>query len=89
VTHFGYANVTGRTDEAFAHLRAVTGMSQAEAWAHIKAAEDVWIERSARVWHLDLSILTGVGVTVQRPEAAAERPAAADRSLRQQPRPRP
>ena len=43
VTHFGYSNVTGRTDEAFAHLRAVTGMTQLQAWAHIRAAEDLWI----------------------------------------------
>jgi hypothetical protein len=28
VTHFGYANVTGRADEAFAHLCAVTGLTQ-------------------------------------------------------------
>lgn len=84
VTHFGYANVTGRTKEAFAHLRAVTGMSEAEAWAHVRAAEDVWIARSARVWRLDLGMLTGVGVTVRRPETAATRSAVADRTLRQE-----
>jgi hypothetical protein len=84
VTHFGYANVTGRTDEAFAHLRAITGMSETQARAHIRSAEEVWIKRSARVWHLDLNVLTGVGVTVRRPEAAANRPAAADRALRQE-----
>ena len=83
VTHFGLANVTGRTDEAFAHLREVTGMSQADAWAHVKAAEGLWISRSARTWHLDLSILTDVGVTVRRPESAGDRRAAADRALRQ------
>lgn len=83
VTHFGYANVTGRTDEALAHLRAVTAMTQPEAWAHVRAAETVWIDRSARVWDLDLTILTGAGVTVQCPEPAAARPAAAERALRQ------
>ena len=54
VTHFGHAKVTGRTDEAFAHLRAVAGMTQAQAWNHVRTAEDLWIERSRRVWELDL-----------------------------------
>jgi hypothetical protein len=82
VTHFGYANVTGRTDEAFAHLCAVTGMTQAQAWDHIRAAENLWIERSARVWELDLSMLTDAGVTLARPEAAVARATAAERELR-------
>ncbi|MEJ7703908.1 MAG: hypothetical protein WKF47_09655 [Geodermatophilaceae bacterium] len=89
VTHFGYANVTGRTDEAFAHLRAVTGMTQLQAWAHIRAAEDLWIERSARVWELDLSIFTGTGITLARPERAADRPVAAERALRHEQAPIP
>jgi hypothetical protein len=53
VTHFGYANVQGRTDEALAHLRKVNGLTLPEALAHVYAAEDVWIARSARVWELD------------------------------------
>jgi hypothetical protein len=89
VTHFGYANVTGRTDEAFAHLCAVTAMTHIQAWAHIRAAEDLWIERSARVWELDLSILTGAGITLARPERAADRPAAAERALRPERAPLP
>ena len=62
----------------------MTGMSEAEAWAHVGAAEDIWLKRSARVWHLDLSMLTGAGVSVRRPAAAADRPAVADRALRQE-----
>lgn len=80
-THFGFANVTGRTDEALAHLRKVRGFTLAEALAHVHVAEDVWIERSARVWTLDLSVLTDVGITVRRPERAADRPAGAERAL--------
>jgi hypothetical protein len=80
-THFGYATVTGRDAEAFAHLRAVTGMSRVEAARHVEAAEALWIRRSGRVWTLDLSILTSAGVTLRRPEAAHERPAAARRGL--------
>lgn len=82
-THFGYANVTGRTDQALAHLCTVTGMTDREAWAHVDAAQNLWIARSTRTWELDLNILTGAGITVQRPEPAVARPAAAERALRQ------
>jgi hypothetical protein len=73
VTHFGHANVTGQTDKAFTHLCAVTGMTQAQAWNHVRTAEELWIERSRRVWGLDLSMFINAGVTLRRPE----RPAAA------------
>ncbi len=78
-----YANVTSRTDEALAHLRKVRGFTLPEALAHVHTAEDVWIVRSGRVWELDLSILTDVGITVRRPERAADRPAAAEHVLAQ------
>lgn len=81
VTHFGYASVTGRSEEAFTHLRVVTGMTLAEAFDHVRAAEELWVERSQRVWELDLSMLTDAGVTLRRPEPAADRPAAAARGL--------
>ncbi|MGD9531645.1 MAG: hypothetical protein AB7V44_33285 [Pseudonocardia sp.] len=81
VTHFGFANVQGRTDEALAHLQEVNDLTLPEALAHVYAAEDVWIARSARVWELDLSILTDVGITLRRPERAVDRPAVADRVL--------
>jgi hypothetical protein len=40
-THFGHANLTGRADEAFAHLRAVSGMTHLQALDHISAAEQL------------------------------------------------
>lgn len=83
-THLGYANVTGRADQALAHLRAVTGMTQDEVSRHVRAANDLWTRRSARVWALDLSMLTDAGVTLAPPQAAADRPAAAARALRQE-----
>lgn len=57
VTHVGLANVKGRTEEAFAHLRQVTGMSRPEADRQVRAAEQIWIDRSAREWQLDLNYL--------------------------------
>lgn len=81
VTHFRYASVTGRSEQAFAHLRRVTGMDNVHARAHVYAAENLWIERSARTWTLDLTMLTDAGITVRRPESADERPAVADHAF--------
>lgn len=83
-THLGYANVTGRADQALAHLRAVTGMADAEVDRHVDAAGELWKRRSARVWTLDLTMLTEAGVTLARPAKAADRPAAAERALRRE-----
>jgi hypothetical protein len=83
-THLGYANVTGRADQALAHLRTVTGMTDAEVSSHVHAAGDLWTRRSARVWTLDLTMLTDAGVTLARPEKAADRPALAEQALRRE-----
>jgi hypothetical protein len=80
-THMGYANVTGRSEQAIAHLRAVTGMTHAQAMAHIDAAGQLWSTRSARTWALDLSMLTDGGVRLARPETPAGRAATAERRL--------
>lgn len=77
VTHYGLAQVRGRDREAFAHLRAVTGMTEAQAEAHIAQAFAIWDGRSARVWKLDLSPLTAAGMTVTPPPDAVARAQAA------------
>lgn len=76
VTHFGFAQVRGLEEAANLHLMGVTGMNRVDAYAHVQDAFALWETRSARTWELDLSMLTDVGVTVQRPPAAGERPAA-------------
>lgn len=80
-THLGYSSVTGRADEAFAHLLAVTGMNATAGHAHVRAAEEVWLGRSARTWTLDLGMLTAVGISLRRPEPAATRPGIAEQAL--------
>lgn len=80
-THFGHAQIKGRAADAFAHLRAVTGMSAQDADRHISQAFALWRARTAREWELDLSILTDAGVTLAQPPA--NRAAAAEASLRQ------
>ncbi len=80
-THFGHANVTGRAEQALAYLRRVTGMTDAEAGDHVHAAGEVWTRRSARVWTLDLSMLTAAGVTLTPPDGADGRAAVVERAL--------
>ena len=72
-THFGLANVQGRSAEALAHLITVTGLRGDLAEAHVEEAFAVWQDRSARTWDLDLSILTGAGVELARPVSTARR----------------
>lgn len=81
VTHYGYAQVSGREAEAFTHLTAVTGMTAVAAHEHIDTAFARWQERSSCTWSLDLSILTAAGVTIRRPPAAPARRDIAARSL--------
>ncbi len=72
-TPFGYAEVTGRAAHALAQLCAVNHWTRADAEAHVAAAASLWRLRSATDWALDLSILTGVGITPQSPRTPAQR----------------
>lgn len=81
-THFGLARIKGKADQALAHLRSVTGMSEVEAEDHISEAFDVWQRRSRRSWTLDLTILTNAGIALAPPPEAAARVAAAEDVLR-------
>ena len=72
-THFGLAQVQGRSSEALNHLMMVRGMSLERAAVHIGEAFALWKERSARTWDLDLSILTCAGVELARPVSTGQR----------------
>ncbi|MBA8825520.1 hypothetical protein FHX42_002871 [Saccharopolyspora lacisalsi] len=82
VTHFGLARVRGHAEHAFAHLRAVTGMSEEKASEHVRSAFALWERRSAHQWSLDLRLLTDAGVTVAPPPDKAARVAVAETELR-------
>jgi hypothetical protein len=69
-THLGYANVTGRSERALAHLRQVTGMTDEQVRRHVRAANDLWTARSRHIWSRDLRILT----TTRSPSAAPNTP---------------
>jgi len=82
VTHIGLAKLRGESRQALGHLCVVTGMTQQAAEAHVSAAFAVWEQRSRASWDLDLSMLTGAGITLARPMAAAgARPQDAARAL--------
>ena len=72
-THWGLAQIQGRSSEALNHLMMVRGFSLERAAVHIGEATEVWRERSARTWDLDLSILTGAGVELAREVSPARR----------------
>lgn len=82
VTHFGLAELRGRGPEAFAHLRAVTRMTEDAALAHVQDAFARWRARSTREWSLDLSPLTKAGITVSPPPQPAARARGAEQELR-------
>ena len=72
-THFGFAEVTGTSAEATAHLRAVNGWSAGEAQVHIDRAFALWDKRSTHEWRLDLGILTNAGIRVVEPPVPGRR----------------
>jgi Domain of unknown function (DUF5710) len=72
-THFGLANIQGRSAQALEHLALVTGTSRELAEAHVADAFSLWQQRSARTWDLDLTILTTAGITLAKPVSPARR----------------
>ena len=73
VTHFGLATLRGDDAAAFVHLMGVTGMSRAQAQAHVREAFQTWQARSEKTWELDLTMLTGAGIAVRPPPEADQR----------------
>ena len=72
-THWGLAQIQGRSSEALNHLMMVRGFSLERAAVHVGEAFALWEQRSARAWDLDLSILTAAGVALARPVSPADR----------------
>lgn len=76
--HYGLAQVRGREEAAFAHLRAVTGFNQQAADALVAYGFTRWRSRSRRAWELDLSLLTAArdhrDTATRGPRAGPSRP---------------
>lgn len=58
--HFGLAVQMGQGDMCKAHMMRVNRWTSAQADAHLTQAFDVWRQRSAVSWTLDLTWLEGV-----------------------------
>jgi hypothetical protein len=67
-THFGFTSLGGEAEAeaALGHLQFVTGMNRPQAERHVRRAFALWEHRSAITWHVDLSIITALGVTTRR-----------------------
>ncbi|NYH92945.1 DUF5710 domain-containing protein [Actinopolymorpha rutila] len=66
-THYGFARVTGREEEAREHLAKIRREQGLELASHVGAAMDLWQMRSRYSWALDLRILTEAGVELRTP----------------------
>jgi len=84
-THYGLARIRGKSSEASAHLRAVTGLSTPSINRHIDGAFATWKRRSGHAWTLDLSMLTDAGIRLAPPPDAADRGKIAHAQLRTDP----
>jgi hypothetical protein len=76
-THFGLAEIQGHGASALDQLVAVNRWSPAQARRHVDEAFNLWRQRCAIDWHLDLSMLSDAGLAPTAPPQATERRAAA------------
>lgn len=81
-THFGFAQVTGRADEALQQLMDVNGWDRHTARRHVDTAAQLWTQRSRLDWELDLTMLTTAGVRLAEPPEAQQRRTTAGNTLR-------
>lgn len=82
-THIGLAEINGKRDQALAQLCWVNSWTIDQAEAHIAEAFSTWQGRSARYWELDVSILTGAGITIKESPTAGGRQTEATSRLTQ------
>lgn len=64
VKHFGLAQLRGKEKQAVAHMMKVNGWTDEQAREHIREATELWNERSALQWSLDMTWLSSVGVAI-------------------------
>lgn len=67
VTHYGLAQIRGQAEAARAHLATVNGWTAADVALHLEGTAEDWYRRDQHRWDLDLTLLTGVGITVTPP----------------------
>jgi hypothetical protein len=57
----------GEEATVLSHLQLVTGMTPAQAEAHLRDAYALWERHNAIQWRLDLSVISSTGVEVREP----------------------
>lgn len=67
VTHWGYAQVSGREALARRHYKEVSGLDDHGVNHAVAEAFALWSERSQRSWTLDVSILSLAGLVLTPP----------------------
>lgn len=66
VKHFGFAQVSGKSEKALKHLMKINELTRLTAEATVKRAFAVWEQRSKKQWTLDLSILKRYGIDPEK-----------------------
>ena len=72
-THYGLAQLKGKTDEVRKHYLKVTGKTEKQLDGHILEAFSFWDSRNDRPWELNLEILTNSGIEIVKPVAKEDR----------------
>ncbi|MBB2161622.1 hypothetical protein [Gluconacetobacter sacchari] len=71
VRHWGRTSTSGKQAAALRHMAAVNGMSMQACQTLVQARMDEWLNRSERVWDLDISWVARTYGFPSRPDAAA------------------
>jgi hypothetical protein len=66
VKHIGFANTQGKGNKALKHFMKVNKLTKKKAEDYIVNAFQVWFERSAKKWTLDISILSQYGIDLSK-----------------------
>lgn len=66
VKHFGLAQVNGKGEIALKHLMKINEWTETRAERYVKAAFELWAERSKKKWKLDISHLSEYGIDTSK-----------------------
>ncbi len=65
VKHIGYAQVSGKFDQALKHLMKINKFKKLEATKFVSDAFLKWEERSKKEWTVDISHLEEYGIHIK------------------------
>ena len=65
-THYGLANILGKTKEINEHIKKVKNIDEEELIEHIDEAYKIWNLRNMFQWNLDLSLIESSGFKIKK-----------------------